>query len=152
MYLYLVQHAQAKGKEEDPQRGLTYEGRKAIEKTSHHFANLPSDIGEIIHSTKLRAKETAEILAHALGIGERISEKEGLEPLQPVLPMKTEIDNKGGNIVLVGHLPYLDRLSSLLLCGNENEHIISFRNAGIVCMRREDGHWSLEWILQPDII
>jgi phosphohistidine phosphatase len=49
-------------------------------------------------------------------------------------------------------MPYLDKLSSLLLCQNEDAHIISFKNGGIVCLERDDNHWSVDWILQPDII
>ena len=37
-----------------------------------------------------------------------------------------------GSIALVGHLPFLDRLASLLITDDENTHVIQFRMGGLV--------------------
>ena len=39
-----------------------------------------------------------------------------------------------GSIMLVGNLPHLSRLVSLLLTGNPEIEVVRFRNAGIVCL------------------
>jgi len=54
--------------------------------------------------------------------------------------------------MLVGHLPHLSRLSSLLLVGDPEKNIIAFRMAGIVCLRREEENWSVSWMIIPDLL
>ncbi|MBI5025937.1 MAG: hypothetical protein HZC12_04245 [Nitrospirae bacterium] len=45
------------------------------------------------------------------------------------------------------------RLASLLLCGDKEKNIVDFKMGGIVCIKRfEDGHWSLEWMIIPEVI
>ncbi len=55
--------------------------------------------------------------------------------------------------VLVGHLPNLARLASLLLCNDAEKNVISFRMAGIVCLNRDEkGAWSLQWMITPEVV
>jgi phosphohistidine phosphatase SixA len=63
MRLYLVQHGAAKTEAEDPQRGLTDEGRQTVERIAQFLAPLRLALDRIEHSDKLRARQTAEILA-----------------------------------------------------------------------------------------
>jgi phosphohistidine phosphatase len=56
------------------------------------------------------------------------------------------------DVMLVGHLPHLARLASLLLCGDQARSCVDFEMAGMVCLRRfEDGHWSAAWLTTPAI-
>jgi phosphohistidine phosphatase len=56
------------------------------------------------------------------------------------------------NIMLVGHLPHLGKLASLLLCGDENAGLISFRMGGALCLERDGaGKWSVQWMIIPDL-
>ena len=59
MIVYLVQHGEAKSEEEDPERPLTDNGRFTVESVSEHIAPLGLGVTRIIHSGKLRAKQTA---------------------------------------------------------------------------------------------
>jgi phosphohistidine phosphatase len=54
--------------------------------------------------------------------------------------------------MLVGHLPFLSRLTSLLLVGDRTKEIIRFRNAGIICLIREEDQWLLGWVMTPDLV
>jgi hypothetical protein len=55
--------------------------------------------------------------------------------------------------MLVGHLPFLEKLTSLLLCGNEKTRLVLFRYGAIVCLeQREDKGWGVRWILTPEMI
>jgi len=55
--------------------------------------------------------------------------------------------------MLVGHLPHLKKLASLLLTGRDDLEIVKFRYGGVVCLeRRENGLWSILWIIRPDIL
>ena len=58
----------------------------------------------------------------------------------------------GPDLMLVGHLPFLSCLASLLLVGDPERSVIRFRNSGIVCLVREQGNWFLGWTVIPEIV
>jgi phosphohistidine phosphatase len=54
--------------------------------------------------------------------------------------------------MFVGHLPFLDKLASLLICGNENVRAVLFRYSAIVSLdQKEDRRWAVRWILTPEM-
>jgi phosphohistidine phosphatase len=153
MFLYLVQHAEAKREEEDPSRPLTENGIQDIKKTASHASKLNIKVEKIFHSTKLRAKQTEEILSENLNPIGGVLETDGLAPMDHPVIWAERLEDIKDNIVLVGHLPHLGRLASLLLCRDSEKGIIAFRMAGIVCLQRNDeGRWSLQWMITPEII
>ncbi len=154
MNLYLVQHSEAKSKEEDPQRPLSEKGLDNITKISNFISkHIKIDVKAIMHSGKLRAQQTAEILSKHLNPSDGIKIVDGLEPLTTPSIWVERLASSKDDILLVGHLPHLSKLASSLICQNENKTIINFKNAGIVCLNRdESGNWSLFWALIPDIL
>jgi len=153
MVLYLVQHAEAKREEEDPARPLSEKGVQDIARVAAYSAQLNIRIDKIFHSTKLRAKQTAGILFENLKPMKGISEIDGLSPLDDVNVWAERLKGLLENIMLVGHLPHLARLASLLLSGDADRNIISFKMGGIVCLKKDDlGKWSLQWMLVPEVI
>lgn len=149
MFLYLIQHALAKSKDEDPQRGLTTTGISITRIVAQYFAKLTPSIAEIWYSNKPRSKQTAEIFAKALGAEKLLREHPGITPLDPVDNIAQQINMLKHNIIIVGHMPHLSRLSSLLLCKDAEAGIINFRNSGIVCLKKEKEQWQIAWIVQP---
>ena len=79
MKLYLIQHGEAKSKEEDSERPLNETGIENSKKVSNFISRMDLDISEVWHSTKLRAKETAMIFAGNLGIADRLKEREDIK-------------------------------------------------------------------------
>lgn len=153
MLLYLVQHAEAKKEEEDPSRGLTDRGLNDIKRVSAHAAKLGIKVSQIFHSDKKRAVQTAQVLSGHLKPGDGVAQRDGLAPLDDPEVWAGRLKGLKGDTVLVGHLPHLARLSSLLLCGDINMNIISFEMAGIVCLQGEGGSpWSIKWMLIPGIV
>lgn len=150
MFIYLVQHAEAKPESEDPQRGLSEKGMNDIRKIASFISKLNIHAEEIFHSGKLRAEQTAKVLAEALKI--KSSQAEGLAPLDDPEIWADKLKNIDRSIMLVGHLPHLGRLASLLLCGDKEKNVISFKMAGVVCLKREERYWSLSWMVIPEII
>ncbi len=151
MRFYLVQHAESKPKEEDPERGLTAAGFADIEKTASAAAERAVVVDRIYHSEKKRAVETATVLAGYLKPTEGMSEAEGLMPKDD-----PEIWNEEANaaadqesIMVVGHLPHMEKLAGLLLSDNTDVKTVSFVNAGIVCLERTDSGWALDWTILP---
>jgi phosphohistidine phosphatase len=157
MEIYLIQHAQAKSIEQDPTRPLSEEGLSNIESVAGHVAGLRLAVDHIYHSGKLRAQQTAEILARHVGAADKVEVKRGLDPSDSVLPTKDWLDqlsSKGTrSIAIVGHLPFLDKLTSLLVAGIEDAHVVAFQNAGIVKLvpKSAGSGYSIQWIITPDI-
>ena len=153
MLIYLVQHADAKREEEAPSRPLSEKGLKDIEKVASYVSKLNIKVHKIFHSSKLRAKQTAEVLSENLKPVIGISGVDGLAPLDDPQIWVERLKNIPDDVILVGHLPHLAKLSSLLLCGNAEGNIVSFKMAGIVCLKRDDAAaWSVQWMLTPEVV
>ena len=154
MNIYLVQHAEAKSEEEDLYRHLTEKGITDIKKiTAYLNKHALISVNEIIHSGKRRAHQTAEILAKSLNPVNGIRQAEALDPLADPLIWAKKIEEMEEDIMLVGHLPHLKKLSSYLITKDEMKEIINFQNGGVVCLNKdEEGNWSISWMLVPSII
>ncbi len=152
MRLYLVQHGRPVAKEINPDRPLSDEGRAEVERIASFIKRSGLEVRKILHSGKTRAKDTAEILASALGID--IEQREGLAPLDDVEPLAKELDESFDNNMLVGHLPHLDRLASLLVAGDQEAGIVRFTQGGVVCLDKaeDEHHWRVAWAVIPQII
>jgi len=154
MFLYLVQHAEALSKEEDPERALSEKGQKDVKKMATFFAELSSvRPATILHSGKTRAWQTAEALVTSISPSISVQMTDGLEPMADPAVWAKSLAEKCEDIMLVGHLPHLSRLAGLLLCGEQDKQIIDFQNAGIVCLQRDpSGAWSLRWSVTPELL
>lgn len=150
MRVYLIQHGKAKSKEEDPARGLTVEGREETGQMAEALGKVNPEVYVVWQSGKLRARQTAEILAEGLGIPQRIMEHSNLSPMDDVKIVAGELKGLGHNIAISGHLPFLSRLAGLLLTGSEAAEPIRFRNSGVVCIERNEDGWQLQWAVTPD--
>lgn len=152
MALYLVQHAKALPKEKDPAQPLSEEGKNEAIRIAKLAKEFGITVSLIEHSPKLRAKETAEIFAKFLKPSSGIRQRENINPLDDVRALKDELNPKE-NIMLVGHLPFMERLVSFLLTGSEEPMIVKFQNAGIVCLDKspETDRWFIKWTLMPEV-
>lgn len=152
MEIYLVQHAQARSKDEDPSRPLTERGRKDTLQVAEFAARLGVKIAHIRHSGKTRAEQTASILSGVLSPDVDIQTDSRLGPLDPVEPVGDELESASQPIMLVGHLPFMERLAGYLLTGNSERAPVRFHNAGIVCLARSEDGWQVEWIITPRMV
>jgi phosphohistidine phosphatase len=156
MKLYLVQHAEAISKAEDPQRPLTERGRDDVARVAAFAARTGLQVRQIRHSGKRRAEETASILAEHLSPTEGVVAISGLAPRDDVRPMAEALSplmaGQRGAVMLVGHLPFLDRLAGLLITGDAERSVVRFQKGGIVCLVREDESWAVGWMVTPDLI
>ena len=153
MFLYLVQHAEAKKAEEDPGRDLTDRGRLDIESVAHHMKRLNVLVRQIFHSGKARAQSTADVIAWHLKPPAGVSEAPGLAPLDDPEIWSGRIAPMDEDILLVGHLPHLGRLAALLMTGDQEKQIINFQMGGAVRLRRMAAdQWAVDWMLVPELI
>jgi phosphohistidine phosphatase len=153
MQLYLVQHGAAKSDAEDPQRRLTDEGTKTVERMAEHLSVLRLRIVRIEHSDKERARQTAAIMAAHLRPEEGTRQVTGTAPNDEVRPMHEQLQNESKSLMMVGHLPYLSRLVSVLLGVQQDRTLVTFQMGGVVHLERDDNReWRLRWILVPDLL
>jgi len=153
MKLYLIRHGEAEA-ESAGQTGrrfrepgsLTDKGRKAVLKAAQHLKKTHPEISEIWHSVKLRAKQTADIISQELGT-KNVYKKEGLAPNDPIEKYLKKInDIEDENMAIVGHLPFLAKITAFLLFGSEAEYEqVSFARGGVVCLERQDDSWKISW-------
>jgi len=153
MKLFLIQHGEAKSEAEDPERSLTSRGEKEVRSVSKVASGLPINPSKVFHSGKLRAKQTAEIIASALKIPDlSVQPVQGLNPNDDIRLWTERISNEKEDLMLVGHLPFLEKLTSFLLCSDENARLVLFRYAAIVCLDQKEGkRWAVRWILTPEM-
>ena len=152
MEIYLVQHGESKPESEDPERPLTEKGRADVEAVAHYVGSLEIKVTQIQHSGKLRAKQTAEIFAQHLAPPQGAIEQEGLGPLDNPYKAKQIALQAGRTIMIVGHLPHLSRLASLLISGDPDKEVVRFRMGGVVCLGENDSSWVLNWAFVPEIV
>ncbi|MCX7994522.1 MAG: phosphohistidine phosphatase SixA [candidate division WOR-3 bacterium] len=148
MELYLIQHGEAKSETEDPLRPLTEKGQKDVMAVAEIVSGKGLKISKIYHSDKLRAKQTAEIIARILGVPV-IEEIKGIAPLDDPSVIKELIDKTEENIMIAGHLPHLSRLTSLLIIGNPDKEIVKFQMGGILGLKRIDANWLISCYFTP---
>ena len=155
MQIYLVQHGEAKPEEIDPERRLTENGARAVQKVADFLrTNGGVEVDTIWHSGKPRAQETATLLAPATPGGEKtVVHHDGLAPKDAVEPIKQELEQGNSNVMIVGHLPFLGSLAALLLTGNADDDVVSFQFGCVVCLKREGpAKWKLEWMIVPKLL
>jgi phosphohistidine phosphatase len=153
MKLYLVQHAKAASKQADPERLLTEDGRRDIQKVAAFIKPLNLSVDYLWHSGKKRAAQTADALAEVVEVRAETTARDGLAPNDDVTVIKNEIEAAQHDIMLVGHLPFLSKLTSLLLTGSESASAVAFKNAGIICLDYfDDNQWQLDWMIIPELL
>jgi len=157
MDVYLVQHGEALSEEQDPQRPLSNAGRAAVAKVTGYLAALgphliDPPIVELRHCGKLRAGETAEILAQSLCPQVRPTAVDGLQPRDDPGAIHAELESqrdKCAALMLVGHLPHLARLTGLLLAGDAGKSPVRFVNAAVLRLDFRGGGWAVDWYVTP---
>jgi phosphohistidine phosphatase len=152
MKLYLVRHGEARNKAEDPQRSLTERGREDVARVAAYTVGSGVRVVQIRHSGKRRAEETAIILGEHLSPVGGVISVQGLAPNDEVHPMVKTINNQTQPIMLVSHLPFLDRLASQLITGKPNASLTQLRTGGIVALARENSDWVISWAISPNQI
>lgn len=152
MKLYLAQHGQALSSEEDPQRPLSEAGREQVECLARQLGSAGVRVQRVWHSGKLRAQQTAEILARRVMPRGRVEPVAGLGPDDPVEEFIADADVWQEDALVVGHLPFMARLTSLLLLRDTGRELVSFRPGSVLCLERLDhDRWVLSWMLRPEL-
>ncbi len=155
MALFLVQHGISASKDVDPQKGLTNQGITESERIAKLAKEYGIKVGKIIHSGKRRAEQTASIFHKILSFSEPLEMVPGINPKDDVRAFAETIQ-LNSELMVVGHLPFLQRLLAYLTTGSEEFRIYQFQNSGIVCLStfeetNDKVGWIIKWTLNPNI-
>ena len=76
----------------------------------------------------------------------------GINPLDDVAAFSKGL-TEADNCMLVGHLPFMERLAGVLITGSAEKPVFRFQNGGIVCLDKhpDTGTWVIKWTLMPNI-
>jgi phosphohistidine phosphatase len=152
MALYLVQHGQSLPKDIDPDQGLSDEGIAETKRIADVARGYQVNVSIIKQSGKKRARQTAEIFAEALKPAGGVEAVSGLKPLDDVAALAASLES-AADTMLVGHLPFMERMAAHLVTGSAEKPIFKFQNSGIVCLEKDpdSGSWVIVWTLMPKI-
>ena len=159
MRLSLLRHGIATergspGYEDDSQRPLTAKGQRRMWRAAEGMLALGVTCDLLLSSPYLRARQTAEIVAQVLKIADGTHLSATLapdgNPKQLIEELRT--DGRAQHIMLVGHEPYLSRLTSMLLTGSPNLTVV-MKKGGLCTLDLETLRFGrcarLAWLLTP---
>ena len=153
MKLYCVRHGEACAPDQDPARPLTPGGCCDVEKIARHLGQNQTPISHILHSGKLRAKQTAMIFADQLHAEQIVECSSLLDENSPIEPLLEMVGTWTEDTMLVGHLPFMAQfVSALVLKDASYFPIVNFPPGAVVCLDYyEDSRWVINWVLRPSL-
>jgi phosphohistidine phosphatase len=154
MQLILVQHGEAVAEAVDPARPLTERGREDIEQLATFLGAAGVRVARVVHSGKLRPKDSAMILISAIGADATVVVEKRLSPSDSPVYLCETANTWHEDTLVVGHQPFMSRLTSRLVLGAEQPVIVDFTPATAVCLARRPvtRAWFLAWVLAPELL
>jgi phosphohistidine phosphatase len=162
VYLYLVRHAVAHGRDperwpDDTRRPLTPEGEEEFMGAARGLGRVVPEVDVLLGSPYERAWRTAEILAEQTG-WPAPKEFSALEPEIPpekvVIALETYVGKQ--SIALAGHRPGLHELAVYLLTGDAGGADMKIKKGGVVCIEFDEapkaGAGKLRWLFTPKVL
>ena len=155
MEIYLMQFGPNLSKAEDPEEPLSPEGEAQILAAAQAIKKMGLQFDVILASPKRRSKQTAAIVAGAVGFPEEnIVETELVKAMTPaeetILYLK-QFEGKN-TVLLAGHLPSLSEVASSLLTEGSRA-AIQFERGGLgrIDVERLPTHeGKLRWYITPE--
>ena len=144
--IYLAHHAEAVGPEVEPQRPLSAAGRIHAEGLAAEAAARGVKPDVIWHSGKLRARQTAEPFLRLCNPLAEFAAIRGLQPTDPPGSIADLLTGETREILLVGHMPNLPRVLTLLVTGTQAP-LLSFPLHGVIALEASGERWTERWRL-----
>jgi phosphohistidine phosphatase len=159
MILYLIRHGIAVDRTDpkcppEPERPLTARGVQKTRSAALGLRALGAKPDVLMTSPLVRAAQTAEIFAEALGFPlDKIRVNDSLKPAGNPSEIVKEISHlRAKEVACFGHAPHLD-LTIAYLAG-ARAPFTELKKAGVACFEHVSSHggWELRWILTPKVL
>jgi phosphohistidine phosphatase len=151
MKLYLMRHGDYVINEFN-QDVLSEKGINEVKQVANFLRPLQIHVSNILHSGKMRAEQTAQLLSSSVKCDEPIKAQSGLNPNDEAKRFADKTIHESEDLLIVGHLPFMGRLVGQLAAGNENREIVDFHTSTIVCLKSLDKtRWIIEWVWNPGL-
>jgi len=150
--VYLVRHGKSVAPALDSSQPLSEDGREEIRHMARTLANMNLKVGTVLHSGKLRAKETALEIAGAIQPPGGVKKAKGLAPNDDPAETIERIETAGEDLMIVSHLPFLDNLLEALVKPAPGEELPSFDSGALVGVEKTDDQWQIFRQLGPRMI
>ena len=129
------------------------DGNSAVASTATFLSNAGVNVDRILHSGKSRAKQTAEILAKSVSESGLIEAISGINPNDAVDEFIPSIEHINTPTMIVGHLPFMAKLVSQLLLGQDEKAIVEYQPGSVVCLGKDDNNdWVIHWMIRPALL
>ena len=159
MILYIVRHGLAvdRGDPKAPpeaERPLTAKGIQKTRAAALGLEALGAKPDLLITSPFVRAAQTAEIFAEAIGYApEKIRVSENLKPNENPAEIVKELQRlKVKEVMCFGHAPHVDQWIATL--AGSHEPFTALKKAGVACFEHQSvhGRWMLLWCVTAKIL
>ena len=154
MKLYCMRHGDAENlASSNGERALSEHGQQDIAKIAAYLGHRGLHVSHVLRSDKLRAIQTADVLAQVISDGQPTELCALLGADHPVAPLMELIQTWNDDTMLVGHMPFMSQLVSALVLGDDGYTMMRFPPGTLVCLERHEQHrWLLNWVLRPDLV
>jgi len=139
MKLYLMRHGHAVDAPNDQLRPLSPEGHEQVERTAAKLMPMKLNIKKVVHSTLLRAKETAYDLCQFLELGAP-TEEQGLKPNDNFSAFCEEAKLIEEDTLFVGHMPFMAEAVEYL-----TGQAINFNTAEVIAIEVDEKSAKMLW-------
>jgi phosphohistidine phosphatase len=153
MKVYLVHHVDALSAEQDPQRHISPKGKTQADRLGTRLRAMNASPVRILHSDKQWTIDTAIRIAAKLGAEDKTAKADyPINTDDPIAPFMAQIAATRGDIMMCGHVDYLLRAASRLVCGNEQCKVVEFKpgNGTIACIEGEGSEWVITFVWRDD--
>jgi phosphohistidine phosphatase len=148
MYLYILQHGEAEPKSVDPERPLSVAGFRDVEKIAARLQAMQVRPAYLFHSGKLRAHQSAQIVAEIIAPEVEPVQADGLGPNDDPAIIIEDIIRLNQDILIASHMPFVSLLCSDLLSGDPHSAFASVPGS-VICLHSGPQGWQMEWMLRP---
>ncbi|MBP8973006.1 MAG: phosphohistidine phosphatase SixA [Anaerolineae bacterium] len=154
MRVILVRHGKASKDPKyanDDARPLTKRGQAEVTALAEWLGRAGITVHQIRHSGLLRAQQTAEIFAKQIKPAGGVVAVRGLLFDDPVDDLARELALETEPVMLVGHNPFIERLTATLLRADAAQPPVSFATSSAACLDYVDGYWTVRWVLHREL-
>ena len=96
--------------------------------------------------------QNSQILSGVVSSAEGVVERDGLRPDDPAEPIRREVEQFSGDLMIVSHLPFLDNLASRLVAGDETSGVAGLEAGAVLCLEQFGGEWLMRWMIAPGLL